>query len=51
MMKLCIVILRRMSFLSPAISFLVWKAIVLKTVFDFDECEIFSLMPLGFDAS
>jgi hypothetical protein len=39
-----------MSFLSPAVSFLVWKAVALKTVFDYDECEIFSLMPFGIDA-
>jgi hypothetical protein len=51
MMKLCIVILRRMSYLSPTISFLVWKAVVLKTVSDYVECEIFSLIPLGIDAS
>jgi hypothetical protein len=46
MMRLCIVILRRMPFLSPpAVSFLVWKALALKTVSGYDESEIFSLIP------
>ena len=35
-----------MPFLSPpAVSFLVWKALALKTVSGYDESEIFSLIP------